>query len=119
MQLTLLKGYPDFVGKRANFVGYGSGPASYATWTAGTAPAASTGGDSVALPLPNYYIDAIDNTGQNSVSGTYYVKAASSGVGPRQTWRLAWYVTATNAQVTAATNLSAEQIQISGKCGQY
>jgi hypothetical protein len=117
MQLTLLKGYPDFVGKRATFVGYGSGPASYTQFTAATAPAVGTGGDPVALPLPNYYIDTLGSA--TTVSGTYYVRPASSGVGPRQRWALVWYVTATNAQVAAAVNLSAEQLQIGGLCGQY
>jgi hypothetical protein len=117
MQLTLLKGYPDFVGKRATFVGWGNGPASYSQYTAGIAPAAGTGGDPISLPLPNYYIDAA--SGGMSVSGTYYARATSSGVGPRQTWKLVWYVAGTNAQVAAAVNLSAEQIQIGGNCGQY
>ena|SRR5215469_3940803 len=121
MRLTLLKGYPDFVGKRANFVGYGNGPASYTQYTPGTlgTNTPGTGGDPVALPLPNYYIDAIDNTAQNTVSGNYYAKAHASGIGARQTWTLRWYVTSSNAEVGAGVNLSVEQIQISGKCGQY
>ncbi len=118
MQLTLLKGYPDFIGKRAVFTGYGSGPTSYTQVTAGTAPAAATGGDSLTIPLPNWYIDAVDSASL-TVSGTYYVRPLSTGVGARQKWVLMWFVTATNAQVGAAVNLSAEQIQISGKCGQY
>jgi hypothetical protein len=108
MQLTLLKGYPDFVGKRATFVGYGNGPASYSQTT----------GDPVAVPLPNWYIDAIDGT-PNSASGTYFVRAQPAGVGARQAWKLIWYLTASGAQVSNAVNLSAEQIQIGGKCGQY
>lgn len=119
MQLTLLKGYPDFVGKRATFVGFGNGPASYTQVAAATAPAAATGGDQIILPLPNYYIDSIDSSGQLSVSGTYFVRVITSGVGARQTFRLMWFVTATNAQVAASTNLSAESIQIGGKFGQY
>jgi hypothetical protein len=119
MQLTLLKGYPDFVGKRATFVGYGNGPASYTQFTAATAPAAGAGGDPLTFPLPNYYIDSVDSNGQTTVSGTYYIRAVSSGVGPRQRWTLIWIVAATNAQAGAAANLSAEQIQIGGKCGQY
>jgi len=119
MQLTLLRGYPDFVGKRATFVGWGNGPASYVQMTAATAPAAATGGDPVSIGRPNYYIDSLDGGGACTVSGTYNVRAVSSGVGPRQTWRLVWYVTASGAQVGAGVNLSAEQIQIGGKCGQY
>jgi hypothetical protein len=118
MQLTLLKGYPDFVGKRATFVGFGNGPASYTQFVPAVAPAVGTGGDPVTVPLPNYYIDAIDGSGATA-SGTYYFRPVSLGVGPRQKWALIWYVTATNAQVAAAFNLSAEQVQIGGKCGQY
>jgi hypothetical protein len=117
MQLTLLKGYPDFVGKRATFAGFGNGPASYVQFVAATAPAAGTGGDPFTLPMPNYYIDALG--GATSVSGTYYVRAVSSGVGARQKWVLVWYVAATNAQVGAGVPLSAEQLQIGGLCGQY
>lgn len=108
MQLTLLKGYPDFVGKRAIFVGYGSGPASYN----------STTGDPVAMPLPNWYIDMIDG-GANTVSGTYFVRAQPAGTGARQAWALFWYATSNATPVNNATNLSAEKIQIGGKCGQY
>jgi hypothetical protein len=41
MQLTLLHGYPDLIGKRFAFVGYGTGPASYSRTT----------GDAIALPI--------------------------------------------------------------------
>jgi hypothetical protein len=78
MNLTLLKGYPDFVGKRATFVGYGNGPASYAR-----------GGDVVTLPLPGYYIDAMDG-GASSVSGNYIASPIPSSVGPRATWKVRW-----------------------------
>jgi hypothetical protein len=108
MLLTLLKGYPDFVGKRATFVGFGTGPTSYSQTT----------GDVVSLPLPNYYIDAIGGA-PLSVSGTYYVRAQPAGTGARQAWTLHWYVTSTNNEVAAAVNLSAEKIQIPGNCGQY
>lgn len=118
MQLTFLKGYPDFIGKRAVFVGFGTGPASYTQVTAATAPAAATGGDTLILPLPNYYIDAVES-GTLTVSGTYYVRAVSSGTGARRTWALMWFVTSTNAQVAAAVNLSSESIQIGGHLGQY
>jgi hypothetical protein len=108
MQLTLLRGYPDFVGKRATFVGFGNGPASYNATT----------GDIVKLPQPNYYIDAIES-GALTVSGTYFVRAKPSGVGPRMTWALFWFSTAGGGAVSAGTPLSAEQIQIGGNCGQY
>jgi hypothetical protein len=108
MQLTLLKGYPDYVGRRATFVGYGTGPASYSQATF----------DPLTIPLPNWYIDAVGSS-VNSVSGTYYVRSQPAGIGARQAWVLVWYVTATNAQVANAVNLSAEKIQIGGNCGQY
>jgi hypothetical protein len=107
MQLTLLKGYPDFVGKRATFVGWENGPAAYNQTT----------GDIVTLPAPNYYIDAI-NGGAWSVGQAYFVRVVPSGVGARQQWALFWY-TAAGAQVAGGFNLSAIQIQLSGFCGQY
>jgi hypothetical protein len=108
MQLTLLKGYPDFVGKRAIFVGYGTGPASYSQTT----------GDVVAFPLTNWYIDSIDS-GTMTVSGTYFVRAQPAGVGARQAWTLHWFATSGGAEVSNATNLSAEKLQIGGNVGQY
>jgi hypothetical protein len=108
MQLTLLKGYPDFVGKRATFVGYGNGPAVYNQAT----------GDIVTLPLPNYYIDSLQS-GINSVSGQFFVRAQPVGVGPRQKWALFWYTAAGASVANNATTLAVEQIQIGGLCGQY
>jgi hypothetical protein len=103
----LLKGYPDFVGKRAIFVGWENGPKSYSQTT----------GDIITLPMPNYYIDAIVG-GINSVGGVYQVRAQPVGVGPRQQWALFWYL-AVGTSVTNGTDLSAIQIQLSGFCGQY
>jgi hypothetical protein len=113
MQLTLLKGYPDFVGKRATFVGWGNGPASYNQTT----------GDVISLPQRNYYIDAVAG-GVNSINlttgvmGGFYVRAQSSGVGPRMTWALFWFTPA-GLPVGNGVNLSGEQVQIGGNCGQY
>ncbi len=78
MQLTLLHGYPDFTGLRATFAGYGNGPSSYVT-----------GGDTLTLPLYEYYIDAVFGS-EYTVSGNYKVTPIPSGVGPRQTWSLKW-----------------------------
>jgi hypothetical protein len=108
MQLTLLKGYPDFVGKRATFVGWGNGPAVYHQAT----------GDVVTLPMPNYYIDALFG-GVNSVSGAYFVRAQSVGVGARQKWALFWYTAAGASVPDNSVLLAGEQIQIGGLCGQY
>lgn len=108
MQLNLLHGYPDLVGKRSIFCGNGSGPTSYVT-----------GGDPITVPQFQYYIDAILGGATLSTSGTYYVLAKSSGIGSRQTWKLVWTVTATDAEVSAGTNLSAETVQIGGFGGTY
>jgi hypothetical protein len=107
MQLTLLKGYPDFVGKRAIFVGWENGPPSYVQAT----------GDIITLPLPNYYIDALFG-GVQTVDGLYQVRAEPTGVGARKTWALIWYTVA-GATVANGVNLSGSQIQIGGMCGQY
>jgi hypothetical protein len=109
MQLTLLKGYPDFVGKRATFVGFGSGPASYSPTT----------GDLITLPMPNFYIDAIAGGTINSVSGLNFAKVQPSGVGPRMKWTLFWFVTSTGAPVGSGVSLATEQLQFGGFCGQY
>jgi len=109
MQVTLLKGYPDRVGKRFVWAGFGTGPSSYAT-----------GGDSVDLGLFQNYIDSIDSSGILTVSGTYIVRAIPSLGGPRATWKLKWYAASSpQTEVTAATNLSAETVMISGKGGVY
>lgn len=77
MQLTFLQGYPDYVGKRFIFAGYGSGPASYAA-----------AGDPIVLPRYDNYIDTV--FGALSVSGAYQITAKPSGFGARQTWNLLW-----------------------------
>ena len=87
MQLTLLPGYPDLIGRRAAFVGYGIGPTSYNATT----------GD--VLSIPGKYIDEVFG-GVQSVSGTYTIQARPSSGGPRATWSLHWFVTATGAEVS-------------------
>ena len=78
MQLTYLKGYPDFVVIRQTFVGFGNGPASYVK-----------GGDPVALPRFNSYIDAIAGNAF-SASGNYQVVGIPAAIGPRQVWKAKW-----------------------------
>lgn len=114
MVVNLIEGlYPDFVGRRQIFAGSGNGPASYVT-----------GGDPTTLSNPRLYIDVLFG-GVMTVSGNYVVYAVPSGVGIRQTWKLVWFHTTTvgggvvGAQATAAANLSVEQIQIGGFCGQF
>jgi hypothetical protein len=110
MVLTLLQGYPDFVGKRQIFAGSGTGPVLYNATT----------GDVLTLSNPRLYIDAVFG-GIQTVGGTYILYPRISAVGERQTWSLHWYVAATGAEVTtvSATNLSAVQVQLGGFCGQY
>ena len=108
MTLTMLNGYPDRVGKRLIWAGYGTGPSSYSQTTA----------DVVALPGFQQYIDSIDSGGL-SASGTYFIRAQPSGGGNRPTWKLRWYVTSTNAEVANAVDLSAETVNIGGKGGMY
>lgn len=107
MNLTLLKGYPDRIGKRQAFAGFGSGPASYVT-----------GGDPIAIPGFQYYIDAIFG-GVLSVSGTYEARPIPSAGGPRSNWKLKYFVVSTGAEVANAVNLSAEVFQVGGLCGNY
>jgi hypothetical protein len=99
--------YPEFVGRRALFVGSGTGPTLYN----------STTGDVVTLAVPNYYIDAIPG-GVQTVSGTYWVQPRPSGTGARQTWALHWFVTSTGAEA-GAINLSAESVQLGAFVGQF
>lgn len=111
MQLTLLRGYPDYIGKRFAFVGYGNGPASYVQVTA------TAGGDPL-LPLRfNNYFDLVE--GGLTVSRTYIVRPVLAAVGPRAQYRLMWVVAATGSEAAAALNLSAEQVQLGGFGGVY
>lgn len=77
MQLTFLQGYPDYVGKRFIFAGYGTGPASYLAT-----------GDPLPFPRYNNYIDIVFPS--RSISGAYLIEAVPSGYGSRQTWSLLW-----------------------------
>jgi hypothetical protein len=109
MTLTLLPGYPDRIGKRFAWVGYANGPSSY-----------TTAGNAIALPGFQNYIDIITSSGILTVTGTYYVRAIPSGGGKRPTWKLKWYSATTPfAEVTSATDLSAEVIQLAGFGGVY
>jgi hypothetical protein len=100
--------YPDFVGKRAIFVGTGAGP------TAPTNVAATA--DVVTLALPNYYIDAI--LSGESTDGTTYMVAFPSSAAPRATWR-AFYFTYGTAAPINAVDLSSKTFVVSAFVGQY
>jgi hypothetical protein len=103
MQITLNPGYPDLIGRRFAWAGYGNGPSSYVV-----------GGDQLFLPGYNNYIDAVFGP-VYSVSGNYLVTPIPSNVGSRKTWYLKWYPAAqTDAGVplslgplSAASTLSA------------
>jgi hypothetical protein len=94
--------YPDFVGRRAIFVGSGVGPTSASSL------------DPVSLALSNYYIDSV--LGGGSTDGLTYVEALPNGTGPRATWSLAYY----NLDGTRNTgNLSTKTFVVSAFVGQF
>lgn len=111
MQLTLLHGYPDSVGKRQIVCGTGKGPTSYVQVTA------TAGGDPITNPSFQNYLDILFPA--MTVSGTYIVYPMPVAVGARATWRLKWVTASTGAEVGAATNLSAESVQLGGFAGVY
>lgn len=113
MKLTFLHGYPDLIGKRYAFCGTGTGPTSYVQKTSSP----SGGGDIVQAPRFQNYFDVIFPA--MSLSGTYVVYPYPVGSGARQTWALKWVTISTGAEVTAATNLSAETVQLAGFGGNY
>jgi hypothetical protein len=114
MILTMVNGYPDYIGYRQAFAGYGTGPASYVT-----------GGDPVTLQNNRRFIDVLFG-GVLSVSKNYYVLAFPSASGERITWSVMWLYApgntvggTANTQVAAAANLSGETVQLGGFCGQW
>lgn len=109
MQLTLLHGYPDRVGKRLIFCGSGVGPSSYVV--------KASGGDPISIPAFQNYADVIFPA--MSLSGTYIVYPYPSAVGPRATWSLQWVTKSTGAEVSTTTDLSAEKVQLGGFGGVY
>lgn len=108
MQASLLY-REEKIGQREIFTLYGTGPASYSQTT----------GDSISLPN-GLYIDTVLGNGVMSVSKTYFVRAYPSAVGTtRSTWTLKWFVVSTGAEVTNATNLSAESVQFAVLGGEF
>lgn len=85
MRLTLLQGYPDLIGRRQAFTGYGNGPVSYVS-----------GGDPIILPGYETYIDEVFGP-VFSASGNYLGYPIPSGVGPRNTWKLRWSAASTSS----------------------
>ena len=113
MQITFLHGYPDYIGKRFAWCGYGNGPASYVN-----TGAAATSGDPISFPRYDNYIDSVESDAV-SVSGNYYYLAQPSLAGPRAVWKLRYFTVGTSTEVTNATNLSAELFMLSGLGGVY
>lgn len=118
MQVTLLHGYPDLVGRRRIYCGFGVGPTSYVQYV--SSPVA--GGD-VLTGLPfQTYIDSLQPA--FSTDGTIFAMPIPNGTGPRQTWRYRYFnVSASTpgigAEVNAATNLSTKNFQFFFAGGQY
>lgn len=44
-----------------------------------------------------------------SLSGTYFIEAQPSSIGPTKTWYLQWYLSSTGAEVGNGVDLSAEK----------
>ncbi len=109
MQLTLLHGYPDYIGKRQAICGYGTGPKSYVQ--------AASGGDQVVQPRFQNYFDVLFPA--MSLSGTYIVYPFPKAKGARQTWALMWVTRTTGAEVAASTDLSGETVQLGGFSGDF
>ncbi|HEX5426676.1 MAG TPA: hypothetical protein VFW94_24400 [Candidatus Acidoferrales bacterium] len=101
MQLTLLKGYPDMIGLRRAFAGYGNGPSNY---TQGA-------DDPVTIPTYGFSIDALFG-GVISTDGSTVAMAHPSGSGSSQTWNLQYYVASSMAR--ASGDLSGKVFQIAG-----
>jgi hypothetical protein len=114
MQLTYLKGYPDRIGKRFAFCGYGVGPTSYV--------GGATGGDLIVLPTFDTYVDEIESSGVLSTDGTYIVFFYPSATGNRPSWKARWFAFTTagvGAEAANTTNLSTKNLQVSGLGGVY
>src|SRR4051812_11050098 len=109
MQLTLLHGYPDYVGKRVIICGSGVGPSSYVQ--------AASGGDVLSAPRFLNYFDVVFPA--MTLSGTYIVYPFPTAVGARATWALKWITASTGAEVSSSTDLSAEKVQIGAFGGVY
>lgn len=118
-----LAGYPTSMGNKRVSVFPVAGPSSYTQVTPGSAPALSTGGQSVDVVSAGLkHADHV--TGGISDSGTYRAEPvydAVSGVSgnnspqastPKTTFRLMWFTVSTGAQVAGSTDLSAEIVRL-------
>lgn len=110
MQLELLRGYPDYVGRRMIFCGWGHGPESYDRHTHD--------------PLANFafqsYYDVVFPA--VSSSGRFIVYGIAKGVGARLDWALKWVRASgedAGEEVEDEEDLSEETVQIGGFAGRY
>lgn len=99
--------YPDFVGRRALFVGNGTGPAV----------SSNTVGDPLTLNLMNYYIDAVLDGA--STDGTTFLQAYPNSAGPRMTWTVFYYSAAAPTAPLNGSNLSGKTFVVSAIVGQF
>lgn len=99
--VTVLKGYRTSFGNKRASVASVVGPASYANPGGQVIYNTSFGTRGIEMVF-----------GGMSVSGTYYVLWQPQSSGPNAKAILRWRVTATNAEVANAVNLSAETVQI-------
>jgi len=111
MILTMVNGYPDYIGYRQAFAGYGTGPASYVT-----------GGDPVTLSNNRRFIDIAFPT--ITLDQSYFLVPYPAATGERQVWTVKWYYAKSSlgtvwTEVSSGTNLSAETAQMGGFCGQF
>jgi hypothetical protein len=109
MQLTLLHGYPDFVGRRQILCGYGTGPKSNVQL--------ASGGDVVTIPTFKQVVDILFPA--LTLSGTYIAYPFPTATGPRKTWAIKWVTASSGAEVGAGVDLSGESIQLGGFGGVY
>jgi hypothetical protein len=101
--------YPDFVGKRAIFVGTGLGPVA-PTNAAATA-------DPISLALSNYYIDAV-MSGASTDGTTFMIAFPYQSAGPRASWK-AFYFTVGTAAPINGVDLSGKTFVVSAFVGQF
>lgn len=118
MQLTLLHGYPDMIGRRRVIAASATGPTSYTQFAAGPPV---TGGDSIqGLPF-QFYIDDMLGAAL-STDGTTMAIFQPLGTGARQTWIVRYFAFTSSglgAESNTGTNLSTKKFQVSMLCGTY
>ncbi len=71
------------------------------------------GGDSIGATSFGFNSSIQTLIGSVSQSGTYFVIPRPLTSGIQTQWQLVWFVTATGAEVAAATNLSGETVRLS------